>query len=73
MNHYKRLGHPALPTTQVIKELWQIHLLYLGHYKFKKKSDDDRKLESIIFSESMPIKTGEGKVSEWQEDQRLST
>lgn len=34
MNHYKRLGHPALPTTQVVKELRQIYLLYLGYDKF---------------------------------------
>lgn len=38
----------------------------------KKKSDDDIKLEPIIFSEATPIKTGEDKDSEWQEGQCLS-
>lgn len=30
MDAYRRPGHPALPATQVVKGLWQIHLLYLG-------------------------------------------
>lgn len=30
MDDYKRPGHSALPTVQVVKRLWQIDLLHLG-------------------------------------------
>ena len=58
MDDYKRPGHSALPTVQVVKRLWQIHLLHLGLNILKKKSYY-WKLKSKILSESMPIKIGE--------------
>ena len=58
MDDYKRPGHSALPTVQVVKRLWQIHLLHLGLNILKKKSYY-WKLKSTILSESMPIKIGE--------------
>ena len=58
MDDYKRPGHSSLPTVQVVKRLWQIHLLHLGLNILKKKSYY-WKLKSTILSESMPIKIGE--------------